>query len=121
LHSTQLRIGIGRYKDDGELDDDAEYFDGAPTEDYEDPAYARPSDVGGIHVTDEVIARLIDLAIVHLRSRNISYRAIGRFLNRSEFFVRKRYREIPEEVRRYYGNRKAHDSFFGPIAELKEA
>jgi hypothetical protein len=98
-------MAIGRYIPDDDLVE-GEYFDGGPIEDYEDSTRAnRPSDYGAIHFTGEVQARLIDMVIITLRARDLPYRKIGKVLNRSHFYVRKRYTEIPDEVVQFYGTK----------------
>lgn len=119
MHTSQIRIGLGRFKDDEMIDDeDGEYFDGGSIEDYEDPKCARPSDVGGIDPNPQVIYRLVDLIIIRLKAKHFSFESIGKVLNRSKSYVWRRYYRIPEDIRRFYGNSKAHESFFALVSAV---
>ncbi|MFO0892421.1 MAG: hypothetical protein U0790_25180 [Isosphaeraceae bacterium] len=58
---------------------------------------------GKIDVNDEVIKRAQDLLIARLVRRGMSYRTVSRILNvGSHEQIRKRFRAIPEDVRRHY-------------------
>ena len=55
----------------------------------------------------EEILRSQDITIVRMRKRNLSWRAIGRYLNLSHTHARRRYYGIPTEAREHYARLQA--------------
>lgn len=46
-----------------------------------------------------------DMAVIGYHASGLSWREIGRILNVSHEAARKRWKSIPEDVKRYYGRR----------------
>lgn len=59
---------------------------------------------GALQSGPDVIELARDITIVKMRSRNVAYRAIGRFLGMDAAAVHRRYHKVPAEAREYYRN-----------------
>lgn len=57
-----------------------------------------------LKLSREEVMRTQDKHIVQMHKSGISWRTIGKYLNRSHTQVRRRYLEIPEDDREYYAN-----------------
>ncbi len=57
--------------------------------------------------SDDEIERSRDITIVRLRSRNLPWRKIGKYLGMSHEGVRHRYKRIPAEAREHYSRSAA--------------
>ncbi|MBU6428785.1 MAG: hypothetical protein KGR26_07245 [Cyanobacteria bacterium REEB65] len=72
-------------------------------EDYEDPMISiRPSEVGAIEMSDEIVSKFVDLMIVKLRRRRIPFHWIARIFRVDTMVVHRRFHAIPEKTRRFY-------------------
>ncbi len=59
--------------------------------------------VGKLDISDETVSRVRDMIIVKLKAMDISERTIAKILGIKQPSVNKRYKMIPEEVRKFYG------------------
>ncbi len=62
--------------------------------------------VGKLNITAETVGRVRDMIIVKLKAMDIPERTIAKILGIKQSSVNKRYKMIPEEVRKFYGRSK---------------